>query len=194
MGSPPRSVPVVVTLSAADCPNDGAMALLVGARLGRLRRRLLLVPLYVVQLGASPVELGLLAATAAAIGAPGAILFGRLANRVGHRRPLVLATLATVAAALAVVPLLDSITAVVVANAALWLVVSSVAPVTTMLVVDDARSPPGTNVSGASTRTRGTAGPSASSSGRSGQSSAAGSSAAGRSPVRCSGCSPPVPR
>jgi MFS family permease len=98
----------------------------------------LLVPLYVVQLGASPVELGLLAATAAAIGAPGAILFGRLANRVGHRRPLVLATLATVAAALAVVPLLDSITAVVVANAALWLVVSSVAPVTTMLVVDDA--------------------------------------------------------
>ena len=54
----------------------------------------LLVPLYIVQLGATPVQLGLLAATAALIGAPGAILFGRLANRVEHRRTLVLVTLA----------------------------------------------------------------------------------------------------
>ena len=33
----------------------------------------LLVPLYIVELGASPVDLGLLASTAALIGAPGAI-------------------------------------------------------------------------------------------------------------------------
>lgn len=98
----------------------------------------LLVPLYIVQLGATPVQLGILAATAAIIGAPGAILFGRLANRVSQRRPLVLVTLAGVAAALAAIPLLDDITAIIVANAALWLVVSSVAPVLTMLVVDDA--------------------------------------------------------
>ncbi|QLH83060.1 MFS transporter [Halosimplex pelagicum] len=98
----------------------------------------LLVPLYVVQLGASPVQLGLLASTAALVGAPGAVLFGRLANGVGHRRSLVLATLAVVALALAAVPLLTGVTAVVVANAALWLVVGSVAPVLTMLVVDDA--------------------------------------------------------
>jgi MFS family permease len=98
----------------------------------------LLVPLYLVQIGASTVELGVLAATAAVIGAPGAILFGRLANRVGHRRTLVVGTLATVAVALAVVPTLTSVTAVIVANALLWLVVASVAPVLTMLVVDDA--------------------------------------------------------
>ncbi|MFB6298548.1 MAG: MFS transporter [Salinirussus sp.] len=47
-------------------------------------------------------------------------------------------TLATVAAALTLIPLLESVLAVVVANAALWLVVASVAPVLTMLVVADA--------------------------------------------------------
>ncbi|WP_459190791.1 MFS transporter [Halosimplex sp. J119] len=98
----------------------------------------LLVPLYIVQLGASPVQLGLLASSAAVVGAPGAIAFGRLANRVDHRRSLVLATLATVAVALAVIPLLTSVDAIIAANAALWLVVSSVAPVLTMVVVDDA--------------------------------------------------------
>lgn len=98
----------------------------------------LLVPLYLVQLGASPVDLGVLAATAAVIGAPGAILFGRLANQVTRRRPLVLATLAVVSGTLAAVPLLTSVTAVIVVNAVLWLVVASVAPVLTMLVVDDA--------------------------------------------------------
>jgi len=98
----------------------------------------LLVPLYLVDLGASPVDLGLLAASAAIIGAPGAIVFGRLANRVAHRRTLVVATLATVAVTLGLLPMLDDIGAVVVANAALWLVVGAVAPVLTMLVVDDA--------------------------------------------------------
>ena len=98
----------------------------------------LLVPLYIVELGASSVQLGILAATAAVIGAPGAILFGRLANRVEHRRTLVLVTLAAVAGTMAVIPLLSSITAIIVANAVLWLVVASVAPVLTMLVVDEA--------------------------------------------------------
>lgn len=100
----------------------------------------LLVPLYVVQLGGSPLDLGVLFATATVIGAPGAILFGRLADRVGHRRPLVLLTLAITAAALAVIPLLERVPAVFVANAALWLVVASVGPVLTMLVVADAAS------------------------------------------------------
>lgn len=106
----------------------------------------LLVPLYIVQLGATPVQLGVLAATAAVIGAPGAILFGRLANRVTRRRPLVVVTLAGVAAMLAVIPLTSDVTAIIVANAALWLVVASVSPVLTMLVVD------GTPESGWSTR------------------------------------------
>jgi len=98
----------------------------------------LLVPLYVVQLGASPLDLGVLAVTAAVIGAPGAILFGRLADRSERRRTLVLVTLATVAITLAAVPFLTSILAVVVANAVLWLVVASIAPVVTMLIVADA--------------------------------------------------------
>ncbi len=98
----------------------------------------LLIPLYLVELGATPVQLGLLAATAAGVGAPGAIAFGRLANRVDHRRLLVLATLVGVAASMAAIPFLTSITAVIVANAVLWLLVSSVGPVLTMIVVDDA--------------------------------------------------------
>jgi MFS family permease len=96
----------------------------------------LLVPLYIVRLGATPVQLGLLAATAAVIGAPGAVAFGRLANRTGRRRPLVLVTLGTVALALAGVPFLRSVAAVIAVNAALWLVVGSVAPVLTVVIVD----------------------------------------------------------
>ncbi|MFB6129049.1 MAG: MFS transporter [Halorhabdus sp.] len=96
----------------------------------------LLVPLYIVQLGASPVQLGLLASTAALVGAPGSILFGRLADRVDNRRPLVGLTLLTVAGSLAAIPLLSDITTIIAANAALWLVVASVVPVVTMIVVD----------------------------------------------------------
>jgi len=69
----------------------------------------LLVPLYIVELGASPVQLGVLAATAAGVAAPGAIAFGRLANRVAYRRLLVLATLIGVAVSLAAVPFLTSV-------------------------------------------------------------------------------------
>lgn len=98
----------------------------------------LLVPLYVVQLGGTAVDLGILAASAALVAAPGAIAFGRLGNRVDQRRSLVLGTLAVVAGVLAALPLLGSVLAVIVANALLWLMVSSVPPVLTMLVVDDA--------------------------------------------------------
>ena len=98
----------------------------------------LLVPLYIVQLGAGAVELGVLAATAAAVGAPGAIVFGRLANHVRYRRSLVLVTLVGVAATLAVVPLVTDIGLVIAVNAVLWLLVAAVGPVLTMLVVDDA--------------------------------------------------------
>ncbi|QSG04837.1 MFS transporter [Halapricum desulfuricans] len=98
----------------------------------------LLVPLYAVQLGASAFQLGLLASAAALAGAPGAVVFGRLADRVSVRRPLVVGTLAVVAACLAVFPFVSTVTTVVVANAALWLVIAAVAPVVTMVVVDAA--------------------------------------------------------
>ncbi|MFB6136077.1 MAG: MFS transporter [Halobacteriaceae archaeon] len=96
----------------------------------------LLVPLYAVGLGAGAFELGVLAASAAVVAAPGAVLFGRYADRTGNHRPVVLLALLAVAAALAVLPLLDSVWPVVAANAALWFAFSSVAPVLTMLVVD----------------------------------------------------------
>jgi MFS family permease len=96
----------------------------------------LLVPLYAVQIGASALQLGLLASAAAIAGAPGAILFGRLADRAPSRRPLVIGTLGVVAVCLAVIPFLSDVTAIIAANAVLWLVVAAVAPVVTMIVVD----------------------------------------------------------
>ena len=97
----------------------------------------LLVPLYIVQLGATPAQLGLLAAAAALIGAPGAMLFGRLATRLSRRRPLVLFTLGTTAVVLAVFPFIQSVPVVILANTVLWFVIASIAPVVTMLVVAD---------------------------------------------------------
>ena len=98
----------------------------------------LLVPLYLLRLGATPFDLGLLAALAAVVGAPGAIVFGRLASQAARRRRLVVLTLGTTAVVLGLIPLLTSIGAVILANAALWLVVAAAGPVVTMLVVDAA--------------------------------------------------------
>lgn len=98
----------------------------------------LLVPLYVVELGGGPVELGVLAASAALVGAPGAIAAGTAADGAGNRRRLLLGTLAGLAATFAVFPLLSSVPAVVVVNAGLWLVWAAAAPVVTMLAVDGA--------------------------------------------------------
>lgn len=96
----------------------------------------LLVPLYLVQLGASAVQLGLLAAAAAIGGAPGAIIFGRLADRTEHRRQLIIGTLSVVSVSLVLVPLVSTISLIIVLNAVLWLVVAAVGPVLTMVVVD----------------------------------------------------------
>ena len=98
----------------------------------------LLVPLYVVALGGGPVALGVLASTAAIVGAPGAIAVGRIADRTGQRRSLLLVALSALAGTLAVVPLLESVLLVVVVNAVLWLAWAAVAPVVTMLVVETA--------------------------------------------------------
>ncbi|MDZ7850267.1 MAG: MFS transporter [Halodesulfurarchaeum sp.] len=97
----------------------------------------LLVPLYIVRLGASPFDLGIMAAAAAIIAAPGAILFGRLASGASHRRALVLLTLATATVTLSAIPLLQSIRGVIVVNTIFWFVIASVGPVVTMLVVEN---------------------------------------------------------
>jgi MFS family permease len=95
----------------------------------------LVVPLYAVELGGGPVTLGILAATAAAVGAPGALVVGRLADRTGGRRVYVLGAVAVVAVGLAVVASAGSISVVVAANAAIWFAFAAATPVLTLLVV-----------------------------------------------------------
>jgi MFS family permease len=98
----------------------------------------LLVPLYVVALGGDPVALGLLAATAALLGTPGALLWGRVADRAADRRTVVVGSLLGVAVTLGALPFLDAIDTVLAANALLWFVSAAAGPVLTLLVVADA--------------------------------------------------------
>ncbi|WP_435194883.1 MFS transporter [Natronomonas sp. EA1] len=95
----------------------------------------LLVPLYVVALGGGPAVLGLLAASAAFVGAPGALVVGRIADRTGRRRVFVLAGIALATAALVTIPLIESIPLIIVANALLWFAAGAVAPVLSLMVV-----------------------------------------------------------
>jgi len=95
----------------------------------------LLVPLYAIELGADAFLVGLLAATAAVAGVPGAILWGKLAGRTGRRRPFVLVALAATAVVLATMPLLDGPWSVLAANAVLWFFVAATAPVLNLIVV-----------------------------------------------------------
>lgn len=98
----------------------------------------LIVPLYVVELGGEAFTLGVLAAAAAFVGVPGALAFGRIADRTGKRRVLVLVALAVVATTLALVPLTGSVTVVILANAAVWFAFAAAMPVLTLLAVADA--------------------------------------------------------
>lgn len=94
----------------------------------------LLFPLYVVELGADAFALGILGASAAFLGAPGAFLVGRIADRSGRRRPFVVGALIAVALVLAVVPFTDSVPVVVVGNAVVWFAAAAAGPVLTLLV------------------------------------------------------------
>ncbi|MEF8883709.1 MAG: MFS transporter [Haloarculaceae archaeon] len=93
----------------------------------------LLVPLYVVALGGGATELGVLAGTAALVGAPGALVVGRLADRTGHRRTYLVGSLGLVAAALFVVPVLPGVASVTAANALVWFAAAAAGPVVTLL-------------------------------------------------------------
>ncbi len=96
----------------------------------------LLVPLYALQLNAGALLVGLIAATAAFAGVPGALLWGNLAARTARRRPFVLVALGSTAAVLALIPFASSATVVLVLNAVLWFVVSAAAPVLNLVVVE----------------------------------------------------------
>jgi len=95
----------------------------------------LLLPLYLIELGADSFLLGLLAASAAAAGAPGAFLFGRIADRTGRKRALMLGALSVITVALVLVPVVRPIPVVIATNVAIWFSFSAVGPVLTLLVV-----------------------------------------------------------
>lgn len=97
----------------------------------------LLVPLYVVQLGGDAFALGLLWFATSLAMVPGALGVGKLVDRTGRHRPFALAGLVGVTLTLAVVPFLETVAAVLVVDAALWLFVASVTPVLTLLVLAD---------------------------------------------------------
>jgi MFS family permease len=97
----------------------------------------LVVPLYVVELGGGPVALGVLAAIAAVVGVPAALGAGRIADRTGKRRAIVLAMLAVAAVGIAVVPLTDRVRPVILANGAIWFAFAAATPVLTLLAVAD---------------------------------------------------------
>ncbi|MFC6992476.1 MFS transporter [Haladaptatus sp. GCM10025707] len=98
----------------------------------------LLVPLYVVNLGAGPGELGVLASMAALAGAVGALVWGRLADRMGRWRLLGVASLGGIGLSLATIPVVSGTTLIVALNGLLWLSFSAATPVFTILTVNDA--------------------------------------------------------
>ena len=97
----------------------------------------LIVPLYVVDLGGDPVTLGVLAAVAAFVGVPGALLFGRLADSTGRRRGLLLGLLGLVAVALLATPFTESVALVIGLNGAVWFGFAAATPIVTLLAVTD---------------------------------------------------------
>jgi len=98
----------------------------------------LLVPVYALTLGATAFDVGLLAATAAFAGAPGALLAGRLAERTGRRRPFVLLALLGGAAVLVGMTVVRTSLGLLVLNVGLWFVVAGAAPVCNLVMVEGA--------------------------------------------------------
>lgn len=95
----------------------------------------LLIPLYAIELGATPFTIGVLAAVATIAGAPGAFLGGRFADRTGHRRFFARVALGTVTIVLAVMPFIRSTTALIGASSVVWFAVGAMGPVLTLLVL-----------------------------------------------------------
>ncbi|MFB6281278.1 MAG: MFS transporter [Haloferacaceae archaeon] len=98
----------------------------------------LLVPLYALSLGADPFVVGALEATAGLAGVPGALLWGRLADRTGGRRAFALVTLAGTGVTLLAFPLVDGLGLLLATNAAFWFLVAASAPVVTLFVIEGA--------------------------------------------------------
>ncbi len=95
----------------------------------------LIIPLYLVELGGTAFDLGILFATASFVGVPGALVCGNLADKTGKRRVFVVAAFMVTIVAMLVIPFLESILLVILVNAALWLGFAAAVPVLTLLVI-----------------------------------------------------------
>lgn len=96
----------------------------------------LLVPVYALTLGATVFDVGLLAATAAFAGVPGALLVGRLAERSGRRRPFVVLPVLGAGGTIAGMTVVDSPLVLLAVNAGLWFAVAAAAPVCNLVMVE----------------------------------------------------------
>lgn len=95
----------------------------------------LIIPLYVVQLGGTAATLGTMAALAAFLGVPGALIAGPYADRGGRHRRVLLTSFVVVMAVLLTIPLIENIEIIVLSNAVIWFCFASVIPVLTLLAV-----------------------------------------------------------
>jgi len=94
-----------------------------------------LVPLYLVSLGAGAAVLGLAAALSSIVGAPAAVLAGRHADHSDTPRRIVLGGFALAAVAAVLFPVVASVPVVVALNAVLAVALAAVGPVVTTFVV-----------------------------------------------------------
>lgn len=95
----------------------------------------LIIPLYLVELGGTAFDLGILFATGSFVGVPGALVCGNLADKTGKRRVFVLAAFGVTTVAMLVIPFIESLFLVILVNAALWLGFAAAIPVLTLLVI-----------------------------------------------------------
>jgi MFS family permease len=98
----------------------------------------LLVPLYALSLGADAFVVGALEATAGLAGVPGALVWGRLADRTGKRRAFALVTLVGTGVTLLAFPLVDALSLVLATNTLFWFLVAASSPVVTLFVIENA--------------------------------------------------------
>lgn len=95
----------------------------------------LIVPLYIIELGGDAFVLGVLFAASSFVGIPGALVFGRLADRTGRRRVFVLVAMGLSGLMLIVIPFVETIAAVIFGYAAVWLGFAAAVPVLTLLAI-----------------------------------------------------------
>lgn len=112
------------------------MALRVGLGYVAVGAASLLVPVYALALGAGAFLVGLLASTAAFAGVPGALLWGRMAERSGRRRPFVVFALVATAVVLGAMSFVAHPLVLLALNAVLWFVVAAAAPVCNLAMVE----------------------------------------------------------